>query len=192
MCSFSFFVSQMIAELYVLAVHVKHTVAIAAHEPRGADPQLRHLRDCARLHDRLCVYRDELNESYGHIVLLELLFSTTYFCLSAFNMLFVGNPFTMVKGVLTLSNYLAEFFVFCMYGSMVEDAHVHLLRSAYGSAWYEQPVRHRRSLMMVMCRAQAPLRLHVGKVFVAGLPLFLSVLKVSYSGFNALRAAANE
>lgn len=183
----------MITEFYVLALYVEHTVDIVAYD-RSVDQSteqklIDHLRDCAELHGRLCFYRDELNDSYGYIILLELLFSTTYFCLSAFNMLFVGNPFTIVKGILTLSNYLAEFFIFCMYGSMIEGAHVHLLRAAYGSVWYEQPVRCHRALMMIMSRTQIPLQLQVGKVFIASLPLFLSVLKVSYSGVNALRAA---
>jgi hypothetical protein len=66
---------------------------------------------------------------------------------------------------------------------------VGLLRASYSAAWYAQPVRFRRSLMMVMSRTQTSLQLTIGKVFIANLPLFLSVLKVSYSGVNALRAA---
>lgn len=193
MCSFSFFVSQMISEFRVLALYVEHAAEIVEHDRSAGrstgQKLLDHVKSCAQLHDRLIFYKDELNESYGYIILLELLFSTTYFCLSAFNMIFVGNKFVMVKGLLTLSNYLTEFFIFCMYGSMVEDSHVHLLRASYNSAWYGQRVPFRRSIMMIMARSQVPLQLNVGKVFLANLPLFLSVLKVSYSGVNALRAA---
>lgn len=193
MCSFSFFVSQMIAEFKILAVYIEHADDIVRFDPSTdkttEDKLLDHVKNCVRLHDRLIFYKDQLNESYGYIILLELLFSTVYFCLSAFNMIFVGNKFVMVKGLMTLSNYLAEFFIFCMYGSMVEDAHLNLLRATYNTMWYTHPVRFRRSLMMIMSRSQAPLQLTVGKVFIANLPLFLSVLKVSYSGVNALRAA---
>lgn len=207
MCSFSFFVGQMIVQFRVLATHVEYAAEIVAYratndddndddgrppEPVGDDKLpllLAHIRDCVRMHNRLCHYQDRLNESYGYVMLLEMLFSTLYFCTSAFNALFVGNPFVMVKGLLILSNYLSEFFIFCMYGSMVEDAHGRLLRAAYSSEWYVRPVRFRRALAMIMYRAQVPLQLQVSKVFVANLSLFLSVLKVSYSGFNALRAA---
>lgn len=193
MCSFTFFVSQMISEFRTLAAYVENAVAIVECDRSAGktteEKLMDHVKNCATLHERLIFYRDQLNESYGYIILLELLFSTMYFCLSAFNMIFVGNKFVMVKGILTLSNYLCEFFIFCMYGSMVEEAHVHLLRATYNSAWYAQSVPFRKSLMMIMSRSQLPLQLNVGKVFIANLPLFLSVLKVSYSGVNALRAA---
>lgn len=193
MCSFSFFVSQMITEFQILATFIEHATEIVEYDRstnRTTEQKLLdHLKMCTKLHDRLIFYKDQLNESYGFIILLELMFSTLYFCLSAFNMIFVGNKFVMVKGLLTLTNYLAELFIFCMYGSMVEDAHINLLRASYNSKWYRQPLRSRRSLMMIMYRSQVPLQLTVGKVFIANLPLFLSVLKVSYSGVNALRAA---
>lgn len=193
MCSFSFFVSQMISEFQILSAYIEHAVEIVEYD-QSVDKTteqklLDHMKRCVTLHDRLIHFKDQLNESYGYIILLELMFSTLYFCLSAFNMIFVGNRFVMVKGLLTLSNYLAELFIFCMYGSMVEDAHMGLLRASYSTSWYTQSVRFRRSLMMVMSRTQTPLQLTVGKVFIANLPLFLSVLKVSYSGVNALRAA---
>nr|UMT69212.1 odorant receptor 2 [Myzus persicae] len=193
MCSFSFFVNQMISEFQILSAYIEHAVEIVEFD-QSVDKTteqklLEHVKSCTMLHDRLIHFKDQLNESYGYIILLELMFSTLYFCLSAFNMIFVGNRFVMVKGLLTLSNYLAELFIFCMYGSMVEDAHMGLLRASYSAQWYAQPVRFRQSLMMVMSRTQTPLQLTVGKVFIANLPLFLSVLKVSYSGVNALRAA---
>lgn len=193
MCSFSFFVSQMIAEFKILATYIRYAEDIVQYNPstdKTIDEKLLdHLKNCVKLHNRLIYYKDQLNESYGCIILLELLFSTVYFCLSAFNMIFVGNKFVMVKGLLTFSNYLAEFFIFCMFGSMVEDAHINLLRAAYNSMWYTRSIRFTRSLMMIMSRSQLPLQLTVGKVFIASLPLFLSVLKISYSGVNALRAA---
>ncbi|XP_027836930.2 odorant receptor 4-like [Aphis gossypii] len=193
MCSFSFFVSQMISEFQILSAYVEHAVEIVEYDlstGKTTDQKLLdHVKSCVMLHHRLIDFKDQLNESYGYIILLELMFSTLYFCLSAFNMIFVGNRFVIAKGLLTLSNYLAELFIFCMYGSMVEEAHMGLLRASYSAAWYSQPVRFRRSLMMVMSRTQTPLQLTIGKVFIANLPLFLSVLKVSYSGVNALRAA---
>lgn len=206
MCSFSFFVGQMIVQFRVLATYVEHAAEIVAYRAtddgdgdggqppeRAGDDELplllAHIRDCVQMHDQLCRYREWLNESYGYVMLLELMFSTMYFCTSVFNVLFVGNPFVMVKGMLTLTNYLTEFFIFCMYGSMVEDTHDRLLQAAYGSAWYTRPVGFRRAIAMIMFRAQVPLQLKLSKVFVANLPLFLSVLKVSYSGVNALRAA---
>ncbi|KAF0765716.1 odorant receptor 4-like [Aphis craccivora] len=193
MCSFSFFVSQMISEFQILSAYVEHAVEIVEYDMstgKTTDQKLLdHVKSCVMLHHRLIDFKDQLNESYGYIILLELMFSTLYFCLSAFNMIFVGNRFVIAKGLLTLSNYLAELFIFCMYGSMVEEAHMGLLRASYSAAWYSQPVRFRRSLMMVMSRTQTPLQLTIGKVFIANLPLFLSVLKVSYSGVNALRAA---
>lgn len=193
LCSFSFFVTQLIAEFQILAAYVEHAVEIVEYDRSTGrtteSKMLNHIQNCVKLHNLLIHFKDELNESYNYIILLELMFSTLYFCLSAFNMIFVGSKFTIVKGLLTLSNYLAELFIFCMYGSMVEDAHIHLLRAAYGSAWYAHPIRCRMSLTMIMSRSQIPLQLTVGKVFLASLPLFLSVLKVSYSGVNALRAA---
>ncbi|XP_060837750.1 odorant receptor 4-like [Rhopalosiphum padi] len=193
MCSFTFFVSQMISEFQILSAYIEHAVEIVEYD-QSTDKTteqklLDHVKSCVMLHHRLIDFKDQLNESYGYIILLELMFSTLYFCLSAFNMIFVGNRFVIAKGLLTLSNYLSELFIFCMYGSMVEDAHVGLLRASYSAAWYAQPVRFRRSLMMVMSRTQTSLQLTIGKVFIANLPLFLSVLKVSYSGVNALRAA---
>lgn len=194
MCSFSFFVSQMIAEFRVLAAYVEHAVEIVDYDRSTgstANQKLaEHMSTCVTLHNRLIHYKEELNDSYGYIIMLELMFSTLYFCLSAFNMIFVGNKFVMVKGLLTLSNYLSEFFIFCMYGSMVEEAHIDLLRSAYSSTWYDERSKQlKMPLMMIMSRSQFPLQLTMGKVFIANLPLFLSVLKVSYSGVNALRAA---
>ncbi|XP_025200888.1 odorant receptor 4-like [Melanaphis sacchari] len=193
MCSFSFFVNQMITEFQILSAYIKHAIEIVEYDistdKTTEQKLLDHVKSCVMLHHRLIDFKDQLNESYGYIILLELMFSTLYFCLSAFNMIFVGNKFVIAKGLLTLSNYLAELFIFCMFGSMVEDAHVGLLRASYSAEWYTQSVRFRRSLMMIMSRTQTSLQLTIGKVFIANLPLFLSVLKVSYSGVNALRAA---
>lgn len=194
MCSFSFFVNQLLTEFQILAVYLEHAVEIVEYD-KSVDKTteqklLYHISQCVNLHNRLIDFKDELNESYGYIILLELIFSSMYFCLSAFNMIFVGNKFVMVKGFITLSNYLAEFFIFCMYGSMVEEAQMTLLRASYKCTWYEQSVRFRKALTIIMSRSQFVLQLTVGKVFIASLPLFLSVLKVSYSGVNALRATA--
>lgn len=192
MCSFTFFVNQLLTEFQVLAAYIEYSVEIVeCNKAVGKTTEkklLEHVSHCVKLHNRLIYFKDELNESYGYIILLELIFSSMYFCLSAFNMIFVGNKFVMVKGLLTLSNYLTEFYIFCMYGSMMEEAHITLLRASYDCRWYDQSIRFKKSLTMIMSRSQLPLQLTVGKVFIACLPLFLSVLKVSYSGVNALRA----
>lgn len=184
----------MITEFQILAAYVEHATEIVEYDRSDSGQSveqklMEHVQNCVRLHGRLIHFKDELNKSYGFIILLEIMFSTVYFCLTAFNMIFIGNTFVMMKGLLTLSNYMAEFFIFCMYGSMVEDAHIKLLRATYMSPWYQQPVPYRRALAMIAYRSQRPLKLTVGKVFTVNLSLFLKMIKVSYSGVNALRAA---
>ncbi|XP_047001503.1 putative odorant receptor 92a [Schistocerca americana] len=100
------------------------------------------------------------------------------------------------KGVQELSktcSYLltafSMLFVYCWFGDDLISESEKLALSAYDAATslQECPTSTKRSLMLLMLRAQRPLRITAGGFFALSRESFVAVLNASYSFFAILR-----
>ncbi|XP_047001591.1 odorant receptor Or2-like [Schistocerca americana] len=89
---------------------------------------------------------------------------------------------------------LSVLFVYCWYGDDLISESEKVAFSAYDAvtSLQECPTSTKRSLLLLMLRAQRPLRITAGGFFSLSRESFISVLNVSYSFFTVLRNFRDE
>ncbi|XP_049764454.1 odorant receptor Or2-like [Schistocerca cancellata] len=131
-----------------------------------------------------------LEQCLGGMLLGQSLSIGTSFCLQLFQ------AAKRSKGVQELSktcSYLltafSMLFVYCWFGDDLISESERLALSAYDAATslQECPTSTKRSLMLLMLRAQRPLRITAGGFFALSRESFVAVLNASYSFFAILR-----
>ncbi|XP_049940821.1 odorant receptor Or2-like [Schistocerca serialis cubense] len=131
-----------------------------------------------------------LEECLGGMLLGQSLSIGTSFCMQLFQ------AAKRAKGVQELSktcSYLltafSMLFVYCWFGDDLISESEKLALSAYDAATslQECPTSTKRSLMLLMLRAQRPLRITAGGFFALSRESFVAILNASYSYFGILR-----
>ncbi|XP_049835068.1 odorant receptor Or2-like [Schistocerca gregaria] len=131
-----------------------------------------------------------LEQCLGRMLLGQCLSNGTSFCLLLFQ------AAKRAKGVQELGktcsyllNTLFELFVYCWFGDDLIFKSENVASSAYDAvpSLQECPTGIKRSLLLLMLRAQRPLRISAGGFFALCRESFVSVLNVSYSFFTILR-----
>nr|ALV87627.1 odorant receptor 12 [Drosicha corpulenta] len=71
---------------------------------------------------------------------------------------------------------------------MIHDLNDQVRDAIYNSDWLAAEVELRKMMIMVMCYTHRPLTLKTGIYKEASLVVFTTVIKMSFSYFNVLRA----
>ncbi|XP_049835073.1 odorant receptor Or2-like [Schistocerca gregaria] len=143
------------------------------------------------LHHQAIIRNVELLEQcLGRMLLGQSLSIGVCFCFQLFQTAKRSNG---VQEVGKTSSYLvivlSLLFVYCWYGDDLISESEKVALSAYDAvtSLQECPTSTKRSLLLLMLRAQRPLRITAGGFFSLSRESFVSVLNVSYSFFTILR-----
>ncbi|GLH04965.1 Odorant receptor 45b, partial [Gryllus bimaculatus] len=67
---------------------------------------------------------------------------------------------------------IGELFMYCVMGTEIQTVSVECGLEAYSSAWYEAPISSKRSLQMLLLRAQRPAEIRAAGFTTLSLELF--------------------
>nr|QJX74289.1 odorant receptor 9 [Ceracris kiangsu] len=143
------------------------------------------------LHHQAIIRNTELLEKCLGVMLLgQSLSIGTSVCFQLFQVaLSAGSVAEAGKFGCYLSVMLAQLFVYCWFGDdlITESEKVSLAAYSAVTSLHGIPIPQKRSLLLLMVRAQRPLRITAGGFFPLSRESFVSVVNMSYSFFAILR-----
>nr|ALD51468.1 odorant receptor 20 [Locusta migratoria] len=146
------------------------------------------LVECIRHHQAIIKNADLLESSLGAMLLGQSISIGASACFQMFQCVTSGNGLQQTgKYGCYLALMLAELFVYCYFGDDLITESENLALAAYDAATRLQgcPLSIQRLLLLLMQRAQRPLRITAGGFFSLSRESFVSVVNVSYS-FSAI------
>nr|QAB43925.1 olfactory receptor OR46 [Oedaleus asiaticus] len=82
---------------------------------------------------------------------------------------------------------VTQVFLYCSGAQRLADQAEAVSTAAYSCGWPDGSSRLRRSLLLVICRAQRPLGLTAGRMFPINKATFLSLVQATYSYYTLLQ-----
>ncbi|XP_049790209.1 odorant receptor Or2-like [Schistocerca nitens] len=166
------------------------------HSETSISPDLHYrLEKCVRHHQAIIKNADLLERSLGAMLLAQSLAIGAAICFQMFQIATSANGLQQTgKFGCYLFAMLAELFVYCYFGDNLITESENVALAAYDAvtSLQECPLSMKRSLLLLMHRAQRPLRITAGGFFPLSRESFVSVVNVSYSFFAILRNFKDE
>nr|ALD51479.1 odorant receptor 22 [Locusta migratoria] len=148
------------------------------------------LEKCIRHHEAIIKNADLLERSLGTMLLAQSISIGASTCFQMFQLATRANGLQQAgKFGCYLFAMLAELFVYCWFGDDLITESENVALAAYEAVTSLQgcPLSIKRSLLLLMHRAQRPLRITARGFFPLCRESFVSVVNVSYSFFAILR-----
>ncbi|XP_047002755.1 odorant receptor Or2-like [Schistocerca americana] len=153
------------------------------------------LEKCILHHQAIIKNADLLESSLAGMLLAQSMSIGASTCFQMFQLATRTNGMQQTgKSGSYLIAMLAELFVYCYFGDDLINESENVALAAYDAvtSLQECPLSIKRSLLLLMHRAQRPLRITAGGFFPLSRESFVSVVNVSYSFFAILRNFKNE
>ncbi|XP_058814370.1 odorant receptor Or2-like [Topomyia yanbarensis] len=138
-------------------------------------------------HQRVITYVAKLNSFVTYICLVELVSFGTMLCALLFLLVIIENHAQIVIVMAYIFMMVSQIFAFYWHGNELREESMAIALAAYSGPWFELDTVVRKKLLMIILRAQRPLKITVGNVFPLTLEMFQSLLNASYSYFTLLR-----
>ncbi|RLZ02187.1 Odorant receptor 10 [Cephus cinctus] len=143
-------------------------------------------------HRRVIEFSDKIEDLFSYISLVQVLSSTLIICTIGFMFITsissTKNILTLMKFGLFILGELWETLAYCLAGEYLSNQSQSISQAVYECPWYKMQPRDSKMLMMIMIRAQKPLRITAGKFIFLSLDNFTDILKTSLSYISVLRA----
>lgn len=102
-----------------------------------------------------------------------------------------GNVILMAKTLFVLNALMIQLFAFSYVGDYLKCQMDSIGYSLYKCGWYMLPSNVAKNVIFVILKAQKPVHLMAGKIFIVNLEGFMSILKTSMSYLSVLRVMIN-
>ncbi|XP_047120441.1 odorant receptor Or2-like [Schistocerca piceifrons] len=148
------------------------------------------LEKCVLHHQAIIRNSDLLERSLKGMLLAQSLSIGAAACFQMFEVAMSADGLQQIgKFGLYLTGMLAELFIYCWFGDDLITESENLAVAAYDAVTSLQgcPLSIKKSLLLLMHRAQRPLRITAGGFFPFSRESFVAVVNVSYSFFAILR-----
>nr|XP_037868150.1 olfactory receptor 47 isoform X2 [Bombyx mori] len=135
----------------------------------------------------------ELQNHFSPALLVQLLTSVVIICVTAYQLAVEKSSdllrkFTMASFLFGMST---EMFMFSYQGGHLSHDSMEVATAAYSCPWYTFPTSLKRSLLVIMIRAQQPALLTAGGFTTLSLETFVTIMKASYRFFTVLQEATD-
>ncbi|XP_063373152.1 odorant receptor 4-like [Cydia amplana] len=173
--------------LRLLQVKVRRVAA-------DADPARHslHYVDCygdivklVKIHQRLISYRNDLEDTFSFLNLINVLLSSVNICCVVFVIVLL-EPWMDMSNKLFLGAVMTQVGILCSYADDVYRASVGVADAVYESGWWAANGRARLALLVLMQRSQRPLYFTALKFGPITMATYRSIITNSYSYFTLL------
>nr|QAB43922.1 olfactory receptor OR43 [Oedaleus asiaticus] len=121
------------------------------------------------------------------IAMMQLALGVFNGCMLIFPAAYSAESGSLLKVVVTAPAVSTQLLLFCLGAHSVREQGEQVSLAAYSCGWPELVTRCRKALLLVMARAQKPLRLTAGGVYTIQRATFLSLLNAGYSYYAVLQ-----
>ncbi|XP_043465446.1 putative odorant receptor 92a [Leptopilina heterotoma] len=130
----------------------------------------------------------KLNDIFGFLVFSQ-------FFVSILNLCSTGIYLTKVSpkngdfwlSLIIISNFTCHIFVYCLFGEEMTKKSLSITNEIYQMDWNLLSIQTKQILIIIMMRANRPIKLTGVSIVVLSIETFFKVIKASYSFFNVLR-----
>ncbi|NP_001159625.1 olfactory receptor 57 [Bombyx mori] len=146
------------------------------------------LRNIISQHKRALDAAEAIKHYLSGALLVQLMVSIVVICTTAYQ-LAVKKSTTMQS--LTMAGYLfgtsLEVFLFCYQGEFLRESSEEIADAAYECPWYTLTRPLKKTLLIIMTRAQRPATLTAGGFVTLDITEYMAIMKASYSFFTVLQ-----
>nr|WBF91028.1 odorant receptor SameORX [Schistocerca americana] len=153
----------------------------------GHDVLHRQLRACVETHQKLLSLVSYLNIVMSPMAMMQLAVGAINTCMVLFPATYSEDDAAVMKCWGALPLIATQVFLYCSGAQHLMDQAEAVSTAAYSCGWPESSCQLRRSLLLVICRAQRPLALTAGRMFLINRATFLSLLQATYSYYTLLQ-----
>ena len=86
---------------------------------------------------------------------------------------------------------LIQLFAYSYVGEYLKTQTESVGNSVYFCTWYDMPKNVSKDIIFIIMKAQRPVLLRAGKIFVVNMETYISILKTSMSYLSVLRVMVN-
>ncbi|XP_061713693.1 odorant receptor 4-like [Cydia pomonella] len=138
-----------------------------------------------KIHQRLISYRNDMEDTFSFLNLINVLFSSGNICCVVFVIVLL-EPWMDMSNKLFLGAVMTQVGILCSYADDVYRASVGVADAVYESGWWAADGRARMALLVLMQRSQKPLYFTALKFGPITMTTYRSIITNSYSYFTLL------
>ncbi|CAB3237015.1 unnamed protein product [Arctia plantaginis] len=153
------------------------------------------LTNCFRQHQLLINCVEKFSRTYSYGFMTQLLSSMAAICVVMVQVSQDASSFKSIKLVTSLAFFVAmiiQLAIQCFTGNELTLQAERISDAVMQCKWERMPVRHRRQLLLIMMRAQRPLRLTAAGFTNMDNACFLAIMKAAYSYYAVLSQKQQE
>ncbi|THK33201.1 odorant receptor 67c [Diachasma alloeum] len=158
-------------------------------ESEGVDRSFEYLRSCAILHNRAIEFAEHVRDvylwSYLGVIITNTLMITGTGVQVVHN---YHNTEKLIKFTINLTTQLFHLFIQCYTAQRVMDASFDLKDALTNAKWFNASKKAQKLIPLMVMRAQNPVVITAGKMFVMNMNLFTVVVKTAGSYLTVLLA----
>ncbi|XP_049839662.1 odorant receptor Or2-like [Schistocerca gregaria] len=152
-----------------------------AHDKMYSD-----LCNCVEVHQEIIRFVRHLETMMSPIAMTQFVFSVLVACVALYQATY-SEDFSAVfrcAGFLPVPG--GQVYLYCWAAHLIMEQSEAVSAAAYACSWIEASPRFKRTLRILMCRAQKPLVLTAGRLYQVHRSTFLSLVNASYSYYALL------
>ncbi|KAJ3644246.1 hypothetical protein Zmor_026914 [Zophobas morio] len=143
----------------------------------------RNLERCISYHIQILEFASRLDNAFFQCMFSHFLLTGTIFACLEKQIL---DKINILGAVFHILGWIMALFVACIGGQDFLNASEIIPNAIWNSKWYQTDIRLKKYAVFMLMRSQRALRIRAGPFGVLSFPLFLAVLKTSYSIFCML------
>ncbi|KAJ9600303.1 hypothetical protein L9F63_009379 [Diploptera punctata] len=151
-----------------------------------------YLASCVVYHQQLLQNVEVLKTIMSPIEAVEVLTASILIALSGFNLILSDDTANMVRNATFLIYIILGLGMHCWLAGRLTTQSVQVYYDAYSSLWYIQTTSIKKSISMIIMRAQKPVVLNAGPFFSLSLETFGKIMQTSYSYLTLLTQVNEE
>ncbi|CAH1404435.1 unnamed protein product [Nezara viridula] len=143
---------------------------------------------CVREHNTLLKYKNQLEELYNYIIVVQLAYSFSTICLTLFVISQEANVYEAMSELLpqTVSLFL-EIFLYCWAGQMISNHFEELRLAIYNSGWYNSSrMEDRSSVLIMQTFTTEPVQVTAVSVFHLNFHLYETICREAFTYYTIM------
>ncbi|PSN46067.1 Odorant receptor 62 [Blattella germanica] len=154
---------------------------------------VKRLNECLKFHQDMLLFVKEMDEHVSLFMLAQIGVYVGFLCMNIFALSIVPmlSPL-FLQVAMFITSISCLLLVFSWYGNELQLKSLEVADAAYNCDWVNGPEPFKKSLIMLIWRAQKPVKLTAWKFFTVDLNLFITVMKTSYSYYQVMHTMYSE
>nr|QZH55129.1 odorant receptor 33 [Achelura yunnanensis] len=139
-------------------------------------------------YEKIVWFYNEVELLLNKPMLVQFCGSTGIICAVVYKMTGMSVNATFIYLILYLGCLVLELYIYCYYGTLMNNESIFVNDSVYQSNWTSLSPRFRRQLLIAMTRWSRPLTPKAAGLVSINLNTFVSVMRLSYSIYTILKS----